>query len=353
MSKKNAPTYLRYIFLFSVVFELIYLEGITINDREAVPATELSEKKAYNDYTVDALNAIKSHDPSFYRIDKTYASSTAMHYSLNDAMAQGYYGTSRYDPFNQVFYVRYLQLMGISNKANELESRWANGLAFRPILESENRVKYILAKTNINPLWQVVCDQVGTFGDVKVFRNKFVLPVGYTYNRYIKESVFDPLSTVQKDFVSLVACVVKDEDVNKVQGLKEFQLIDTIAANKFNIDLYRNYVNELSKDTLSLSNFNNKIVSGKINANDNELMYLTVPYDGGWQLKVDGQPRDKMIVDAGMTGIVLTRGSHTIEMTYGLRYFNKGLLLCVIGIFLYIGLWLLSIKNKNKQSEIG
>jgi uncharacterized membrane protein YfhO len=349
MSKPGSPAYLRYIFFVAIVFELFYLSGISVNDRNAETAADLAQRKSYNDYTIDAVNAIKQNDKSFYRIDKTYASSPAMHYSLNDGMAQLYNGSSGYSPFNQEYYVKYLQLMGISNKANELESRWANGLAFRPILESENRVKYILAKTNINPLWQVVCEPIGIYNDVKAFRNKFVLPIGYTYSNYIKESVFEPLSTVQKDFVSLVACVVKDEDVSKVQGLKEFQLKDTIAASGFNIDLYRNDVNELSKDTLSVSSFDNKLISGKITASDSKMMYLSVPYDAGWQLKVDGQPRDKMILDGGMTGVMLTKGPHTIEMAYDLRFFSKGLLLCVLGVAFYIGLWFFTMKKKNKE----
>ena len=350
ISRQSSPVYLRYIFFAAVVFELFYLSGISVNERNAETAADLAQKKAYNDYSVDAVNFIKSIDNSFYRIDKTYASSPAMHYSLNDGMAQGYNGSSGYSPFNQEYYVKYLQLMGISNKANELESRWANGLSFRPVLESENRVKYILAKTNINPLWQVVCDQLGTFGDVKVFRNKFVLPVGYTYNYYLKESVFDQLSTMQKDFVSLATCIIKDEDAGKVNGLKEFQLKDTITAGAFNTDVYRNYVNELSKDTLSLSRFDNKIISGMITVSDNKMMYLSVPYDGGWQLKVDGQPRDKMILDGGMTGIMLTKGPHTIEMAYDLRFFSKGLLLCALGIILYIALWFFTKKKEDKES---
>jgi uncharacterized membrane protein YfhO len=349
ISKQGSPVYIRYIFFVAVVFEVFYLSGISVNERNAETAADLAQKKAYNDYTIDAVNTIKQHDNSFYRIDKTYASSPAMHYSLNDAMAQGYYGSSGYSPFNQEYYVKYLQLMGISNKANELESRWANGLAFRPILESENRVKYILAKKNINPLWQVVCDPIGTYGDVKVFRNKFVLPIGFTYNSYIKESVFEPLTTIQKDFVSLSACVIKDEDVNKIQGLKEFQLKDTIAANGFSIDVYKQHVDELSKDTLLVSKFDNKLISGKVNAADNKMMYVSVPYDGGWQLKVDGQPRDKIILDGGMTGIMLTKGQHTIEMVYDLRFFNKGLLLSLLGILLYVGLIFFSRKKNDTQ----
>ncbi len=348
MSRPNSPGYIRYVFFAAVFAELFYFSSAAVSEREAETTADLAARKAYNDYTIDAVNAIKKADNTFYRIDKTYASSPAMHYSLNDAMAQDYNGTSGYSPFNQEYFVKYLQLMGISNRANEWESRWANGLAFRPILQSENRVKYMLAKANVNPLWQVVCDQVGTYGDVKVFRNKFVLPVGFTYDSYIKESVFDPLTTTQKDFISMFACVVKDEDVAKVQGLKEYQLKDTIAPSAFTIELYKSRVDELAKDTMVVSNFDNKLISGKINLPASKMMYLTVP-DAGWTLKVDGQPRDKMILDGGITGVMLNAGQHTVEMTYELRYFSKGLILCVIGLLAYGALFFIGRKKKEPE----
>ena len=77
------------------------------------------------------------------------------------------------------------------------------------------------------------------------------------------------------------------------------------------------------------------------------MMYLSVPNDAGWTLKVDGQKRDKIILDGGMTGIMLTKGRHTIEMAYNLRYFTKGLYICLFGLLLYAGLLVLLKRKKN------
>jgi hypothetical protein len=347
MSKPGSPVYLKYTFFGAVVCELIFLSSITVNDRKALTTAELSQKITYNDYTIDAVKYINSIDSSFYRMDKTYASSTAIHYSINDAMAQDYRGTSCYNPFNQEYYIMYLQLMGISDKRNEIESRWALGLASHPILEAENRVKYMLAKTNANPLWQIVCDPPVTIGDVHIFRNKYVLPVGYTYSHYLKESTFGNVSKAEIDFVTLQTCIVKDADVAKVAGLKEFQLKDSIPQNGFSTAVYKQCIDELKKDTLIISRFDETILTGKADMSEDKMMYLSIPIDAGWMLKVDGQVRDKIILDGGMTGIVLTKGSHTIEMAYDLRYFRKGLMLCLLGAALYAGLWFYTRKRKQ------
>ncbi len=347
MSRPGSSVFLKYAFFLLIVVEVMYFSNITANDREAVLTSELSQKVGYNDYTVEAIKYIKSIDNSFYRVDKTYGSTPAMHYSLNDGMIQGYRGTSAYSPFNQEYYIKYLQLMGVSNKENENESRWANGLSFRPLLESGNSVKYILAKKNINPIWRITCDTLATFGDVKVFRNKFVIPFGYTYSKYVTESAFSKISMTQRDFLSLKTCVVADADVSKVAGMTEYPIKDTLPESAFSVDIYRQSVNELSKDTLALTKFENNAITGKISVSDVKMMYLSVPWDRGWTLKVDGQKTDKFILDGGMTGVLLKKGDHTIEMNYDLRYFKKGLYLSLLGLLVFAGLLVFLKKKEN------
>ena len=350
MSRRTSPVYLKYIFMIVVVFELMYFSSTSVNERDAVTTAELSQKVGYNDYTVEAMKYIKSIDNSFYRVDKNYASSPAMHYSLNDGMVQGYHGTSSYNSFNQGNYINYLGLMGALDMTQETQTRWAMGLINKPILESENRVKYILAKKNINPLWLSLCDSLGTFGDVRAFRSKFVLPIGYTYDKYLKESEFNKLSPVQRDFVSLRAFVVNDKDLNKVTSLTEFQLKDTVAPSGFSVDLFKQYVTDLSKDSLTMSKFDEREIAGAVNLNTDKMVYLSVPFDDGWSMKVNGQPADKIKIDGGMTGIMLKKGSNQIVLIYHQRYLTAGMLMVFLGLLAYVGLLVIGEMKKKAVS---
>jgi hypothetical protein len=222
ISKQKNPAYLKWFFLVAITGELIYLTRISVNERDAVTFSELSQKTGYNDYTVEAVNYIKQNDKSFYRIDKSYHSSPAIAYSVNDGMVQGYYGTGCYSSFNQVNYMNYLELMTLEYKTKPNSFRWAMGLAGYPILEAENSVKYILTKAIIGPIWHTCCDSLTRIGDVTILRNKFALPLGYTYNYFMKENDFNSLSVEQKIFASIRTCVIKDRDVNNVSGLKEY-----------------------------------------------------------------------------------------------------------------------------------
>jgi uncharacterized membrane protein YfhO len=349
MRRFGAWPYYQYLFVTLIVAELSYLSAITLNNMEAIDATAVQQRKGYNDHTTDALKYLGETDHSFYRIDKGYFSSFARFFSYNDGMAQGYKGTSSYNSFNQLYYVFYMQLMGISHKEHEYESRWMVGLLHRPLLESANSVKYVLTKGFRLPSWETQFDSIAIFGDVKLLRNKYVVPFGYTYKNYLKESSYNKLTPDQKDMVSLRACVLKDGDEKKY-GLQEFQLSDTIMSNGFNNEdhvgnaqdrgvfsaqIYRQYTNELRKDTLVITHFDDRNISGSINLHEDKMMYLSVPYDAGWVVKADGAEQEKIPVFAGMTGLMLKGGHHEVEMNYHLRFLRKGVILSIFGLLLY------------------
>ena len=351
LGRQGTAQYAKYVLLLAVIFELSFLSRVTLNNIENTNASELLQRKGYNDYTIEAVNYLKQTDHSFYRIDKSYFSTPARFQGPNDALAQGYRGTGSYSPFNQLHTILYMQQMGVINKESEYESRWTFGLFGRPALESENRVKYLLAKNDIRPFWRLAFDSVAQFGDVKVFRNKYVLPVGFTYDSYIKESTFAGLSNDLKDQISLKACVVADAAGGSLPGMKEFSLKDTVAAGKPDTTFYRQAITELSKDTLKLSEISETLIAGTISVGANKMMYLSVPWDGGWNVKVDGTMQSKVILNGGMTGVMLAKGDHTFEMHYEIRYLKKGLLLTLFGMLLYAGMWLFRRPGKKMPAS--
>ena len=341
--------FVKFAFFIVLFYELCYTTGITGNRRDAYAMGALKDKFQYNNYFLDAVQYIQYHDSSFIRIDKSFEPASARYSDLNYGLAEGYNSTSSYFPFNQLYYVRFLQTMGVAEKNNEQDSRWAKGLLDNPILECENRVKYFMTRRDSVPLSKVMWDSVTKTGDVKIFRNKFVLPFGFTYTHFIRESQFDSMSKRQKEFISLKAFVIRDSNTYKLPGLAAYNLTDT--SNIYpDSSILRNDVNELSRDTLVINEFTDNSLSGRINTTRTELMYLSIPYDKGWHLKVDGKEVEKIIVDGGMTGVFLAPGAHSIEMNYKIRYWNIGLILSLSGILLSFCMWFY-VRNGNKKQS--
>jgi membrane protein YfhO len=344
--------YLKGLFFIAIFLDICFSANITANTRGAISMQTLNTKASitycnfsYNDYSLDAVKYIKSRDSSFYRIDRTCDSSDM----LNFSQIQGFNGTASYNSFNQVNYVKYLILMGIIDKNNEASSRWIQGLANISTLESENNVKYFLRTKNdrkqLSPIW----DSVAMIGDVKIFKNNFLFPFGYTYDSYIRESSFKYINPKQKEQLTMHAFVIGDKDAGKVSAMKEYLLRDTVAG-AFDSLTYYDSRKKLSEDTLEIATFNDNYLSGTITVSKDKMMYLSIPYDVGWHLRVDGKEEDKILINGGMTGVLVFKGLHSIEMVYQLPYWNAGLIMSVTGIILFAGLWFYPrLKNSAKK----
>ena len=347
LGKYKNTTNIKYILLIIIVFELTYLSQFSANRRNIVSVIDLKEKIGYNDYSIEAIKYIKENDKSFFRVDKSYFSGGAMHGSITDHKVHSYYGTSSYNSFAQINYINYMRAYNVIDKNNEFASRWVDGLISRPFLESLNHVKYVLTKdVSKNPVWLNTHDSVAKFGDVVVLKSKFNLPLGYTYNQYISQTDFDLLSTIQKDLVSLKACVLSDQELSNAIGLKRLALKDTIELNQFTWDFLKNAVDSLKNESLKTSLFSENKIEGNISVSKNKIMYFSFPKDKGWHLKLDGKETETILVNNGMTGIYLSSGKHSINLEYHSRFIYKGLILSLVGIIIAGIFWFLIKKNK-------
>lgn len=342
---KNATGVILVIFFGVLIGEEVYMARITVNKRDIVSVSELNEKIGYNDYSKEAIKYIKDNDKSpFYRMDKTFGSGNSAYMSLNDAMLHGYYGTTAYSSFNQKYYINYLQSTDVNTSKSESFTRWSFGMTDRTIIQSLNSVKYLLAKEKRNSLWKITHDSITTIGNITIFRHKFVLPLGYTHRNYMKRSEFEKLSMGKKDSYLLEACYVDDADVDLLKPLNRVSSKDSLLLPVLSFETYREKINTLKKDSLDLTSFSETNIKGKVNASANEVLYLSIPYDKGWHLKVDGNDQKFIKLDAGMSGVLLNKGMHQIELNYELPYFYKGLALAVMGVLGYLLLFVFRKK---------
>ncbi|GAB4448916.1 MAG: hypothetical protein OHK0036_05130 [Bacteroidia bacterium] len=319
--------------------ELIMLDRLTVSRRDAMFVKELNEKVSYNDYTIEAVQWIKEHDKDlFYRIDKAgYYSSGAMHGSLNDNRIQGYYTTSNYNSFAQLNFVRYFKTMNVISKNSEIEARWLPGLVGHPLLEAQNQVKYVLIKAPIPQPWKLMFDSLTMQGDVKVLKHKYVLPFGYTYSRAMKLSDFDKISPTKKEIITFQTAVLDDTTYFRLSSnIQQYQLKDTIIADNFTFNILGRLVDTLSAEHLQLETFSQNFIQGKIKVNANKLLYLSIPYDTGWHIQLNGKDIQAFRINGGMTGIYLPKGEYTLTMEFHLPYASKGLIMSFAGLLVII-----------------
>ncbi len=334
--------------LLLVCIELTSFSWQTINNRAIVDADEYQEKSGYNDYSVDAIEKIKQKDPSFYRIEKSYHSSPAIHPSINDAKVHGYFGTQSYHSFNQLNYIRFLDALGIIDGNNESATRWAKGLKDHPLLLSLASVRYFITKDpeHLKVLMNYGIQGIERIGDVFIAINTLYLPLGFTYEHFMTEDEFLSLPR-EKKYVALMRATILNNTSQQAQSRLSPYSVEQIPSS-YNISSFVEDVKQRRMKTLNIEHFDNNHISGTIELNTPRFLFLSIPFDKGWNIKVNGKTREVKQANIGFSGIMLDTGKHEIELTYKTPHLFTGALISIISMIVFIIFaWRFRARSKN------
>ena len=107
----------------------------------------------------------------------------------------------------------------------------------------------------------------------------------------------------------------------------------------------------LSECPLELTEFSNTRVEGTINCNRDGLLYTSIPQNGNWSVKVDGEEAAITLIGDAMIGVELTEGEHEVVFTYRNPAFTLGAVISVVSLAIFIGLVYLSERNKAPRGK--
>ena len=319
------------VFVFA---ELCFMSWGALHERSILKKGELDDLTGYHDHTTEAVAFIHASDSGFYRLHKgaDHSELESDSRTFNHAMLQGYYGLSSYHPFNQKYYVKFLQKMNLISGSNEWETRMIHGLGNHPLLRDLVSTKYLLMSGKCNDFCNGY-DSVANIKGVVIYRNKFFLPLGFTYNAYISETETVKLKT-NKDTLLLKAFVTDDDLYAKeLYGIKK--LSDSVAITDDSTKRFEVLIDKLKKDTLQISSFSQNRIKGSINSGEREFLFFSIPFDKGWIAEVDGKEQKVVIANYGFWGLPLNKGVHQIVLTYSSPYYRTGALLSVFSLMVY------------------
>jgi hypothetical protein len=119
---------------------------------------------------------------------------------------------------------------------------------------------------------------------------------------------------------------------------------------QLNEDVLKEGYAALADEVMTLTDFEDTSFSGEITAKEDGCLYLSVPYEEGWTLYVDGEKAELIPVFKAMCGVQLTAGTHTIEMRYSPKGFVLGLMITIGCAGLFVVLLLAERRRKKNPS---
>lgn len=203
--------------------------------------------------------------------------------------------------------------------------------------------KIFLEKINTNINGKKADFTIERDGDYYLFvRDKSIEKIVVDYPTTSK--TFDH---IDRGFFAELGYLKKDEKYEVRNDSNDKELL--IEVFRFNYDNMRE-VNEkiLSNADFKIIDFDDTYINYNLNVKQKGTCMVSLPYDEGFTVYVDGNKVDIKTVFDCFLGFDVERGNHTINITYMPRGFLLGILLSAIGI---IGLVILYLMYKGSYTK--
>ena len=126
----------------------------------------------------------------------------------------------------------------------------------------------------------------------------------------------------------------------KCQNSNESGTVD-ISGAILDMERFAAAYDVLAASTLELTEFETTYVAGTINCDRDGLLYTSIPQNGNWSVKVDGQEAEVVLTGDVMVGVMLTEGEHEVEFIYRNAAFAWGWKISLLCAAIFGGLvWL-------------
>ena len=102
----------------------------------------------------------------------------------------------------------------------------------------------------------------------------------------------------------------------------------------------------LADETLNVTFHDDTKVEGTITAKEAGMCVISIPYEKGWNVKVDGKPADVSLLGDALIAVPLTEGTHEIKLTFLPYGFAAGIAVTMLGLGIFITMCVLK-KRKS------
>ena len=124
-------------------------------------------------------------------------------------------------------------------------------------------------------------------------------------------------------------------------------LLSHVIAKGNDLEEIKSYLGSTTGQ-LEHIDYHNNYFYGDITTSEKGFMILKIPFDSGWEIKVNGVVVDKYQVNGGFIGIPVQSGYNEVVMNFIPSGFKLGLILSVLGVLLSAGLIIREVRLSKK-----
>ena len=181
-----------------------------------------------------------------------------------------------------------------------------------------------------------------------IYDNKYYIPMGFTYDTYIGQSLIDSLRERNEDAdipLQLLANLVIPDSLITVAS-------DVMGKGNISTEIgLDSIVNERRKYTCSTLVGDTRGFKATVTLPKRNLLFFSVPCDKGFTSYVDGAETEIYPVNLGLSAIKVNPGTHQIEFRFLPQGLREGIILSLAGLLMmFIVFFVERLRKRNTKA---
>lgn len=312
-------------------YRYVSVNGVqtTENQRSALNREFWMVPRGFGRATEAALAKIDLPAGSTARTEMAYSDVSRWNDSMiHDFMGYSYYNTSynRYaESFVRSVWGESSIIRGYASFADVYDNaQLASLLNIEYVLCSDGRMENVEGYEKIS----------GDTG-ISVYRNSNAPGLGILFDQVISWESFNALSVEEKREILGNAIVLGEgapvEELEKTDDWAGYYTANGVQFTKGDDEHFR----------------------GTVTCDHPRYLMISIPYDEGWTVTVDGEKVNTMVADLGFTGIMVDAGEHQVSLTYHTPWLDYGVTVSMAGAALMVIQLLFRALAKRKAEKRG
>ncbi|MBQ9938962.1 MAG: YfhO family protein [Oscillospiraceae bacterium] len=186
---------------------------------------------------------------------------------------------------------------------------------------------------------------------INIYINENYIPMGFTYDNYISQDEYDSLTKNERAYALLNYIVLNEEQIEKHKDILDYS---SCYVSTF-YDDFENSVWERTLGSAYYFDYDNTGFTSKIELEEENLVFFSVPYEKGWSAYVNGEKAEIEKVNVGFMAVRVPAGDNEIRFEYftpGLKIGLVGTAVGTLALIAYVALHILSLRKQRLSIAI-
>ena len=151
------------------------------------------------------------------------------------------------------------------------------------------------------------------------------------------EQVFDGKAGFNRLFI-LETCRKVMRSVSKMQLKQDNGMsgVVRLTAAELDEEVMEELAQRMQENAWKLTSAKGNHLSGTIHAQEDQMLFFSIPYDKGWTVKIDGKKVKTKALGKAFLTVKVPEGKHKVSLTYVSSGFKEGAILSVAGFVIFI-----------------